>query len=95
MNIFFPIIVNVAVAITPATPAEFPGYTYTQTEGDLCWVTPTNSETEIYVSDDEGWCEYSVQTGIIFTVTVENALGEMVTKTFTADAEAQEYNVLP
>ena len=75
--------------------AFFPSYTYTQNEGDMCWVTPANGETQIYVSDDEGWCEYSVQTGTTFTVMVENAQGEMVTKTFTADAEPQEYNVLP
>ncbi len=87
-TVFLPIILTVVTTV-------FPGTTFTQHEGDLCWVTPQGQETEIYVSNDNGWCKYEVEAGETFTVSVLDANGQMVSKTFTADSEPQEYNVLP
>lgn len=86
-TVFLPIILTVVTTV-------FPGYTYTQHEGDICWVT-RQGITEIHASDADAWCEYEVEAGETFTVTVMDANGQMVSETFTADSEPQEYNVLP
>lgn len=85
-TVFLPIILTVVAAL-------FPGYTYTQNAGDICWVT-RQGVTEVHASNDDAWCEYTVEAGETFTVAVLDANGQMVSRTFTADAEPQEYNVL-
>lgn len=86
-TVFLPIIFAVVSAL-------FPGYTYTQTAGDICWVT-RQGITEVHASDADAWCTYEVAAGETFTVTVLDANGQQVSQTFTADSEPQEYNVLP
>jgi len=83
-QIFLPIVI--------AVYSMFPGHTATQKPGDLCLLeNHRTGEIKIYASDNDAWCDYKVEAGTKYTITVSSEREIVYTHTFTAIAEDQEY----